>query len=260
MSACICGERKANFEFFSEGYKIVQCITCGQVRTETPLNLKRTQFYNKDDSTIYIEKEEMFRSLFRSVIAFISRFKKKGRLLDIGAGVGLLANEAERAGFTVVGLEPSKSAVSAAKKHFGASLLQKEFSEKLFMKSFDVIVLNHVLEHLPNPKRVINDTGKVLKRGGLLVIGVPNFGSYLSIFKRNRWQSLIPDQHRWHFTLRSLDQLVLSFGFERIGENWENHDRTMHYWWKKPIYGILDQIALHTGLAEAMLVVYKKIL
>ncbi len=236
----------------------MQCIRCGQVRTETPKNLKRIQFYEENDFSIYIEKEAVFRLLFRTVVAFIRRFKKAGRLLDIGAGVGLLVSEAQSAGFKTVGVEPSKSSVNAAKKYLGITLVPKKFSAHAVYGRFDVVVLNHVLEHMPNPNTVIEDIARVLRRDGILVIGAPNFGSYLSIFKRGRWQSLIPDQHRWHFTLRTLDQLVNPFGFERQGVSWENHDRAMHYWWKKPIYWILDQIALRTVLAEAMLVVYKK--
>lgn len=237
----------------------MRCIGCGQVRTDTPKHLKRTQYYGEENYSFYVQKEEMFRKLFRDKISFIKEFKTKGSLLDIGAGVGLFVSEARKAGFNATGLEPSKGSVRAAKKYFGVRLIEGEFFAKLLAKPVDVIVINHVLEHLPKPKVVIHDAYKVLRRNGLVVIGAPNFGSYLSLLKRGRWQSLIADQHRWHFTLQTLDQLVRPFGFERIGENWENHDRTMHYWWKKPFYFLADQIALQTKLAEAMLVVYKKL-
>lgn len=257
MNVCLCGETEKQFLFFFEGYAIVRCV-CGQVRTDIPKYRKRTQYYQKDNFSIYIEKEAMFRALFREKIAFIKQFRQNGTLLDIGAGVGLFVSEARKAGFNATGLEPSKGSVRAAKKYFGISLEAQEFSRNAANSKYDIVLLNHVLEHLLRPKEVISNATAVLKRNGLFVIGVPNFGSYLSIVKRGRWQSLIPDQHRWHFTLRTLDQLMLPFGFERIGENWENHDRAMHYWWKKPIYWILDQIAIRTRLAEAMLVVYRK--
>lgn len=259
MSICICGKSKSKLLFPAGEYTIVRCISCGQVRTETPANTVRKQYYEDEDVSIYIQKEEEFRRLFRNVLSFIKRYRKKGRLLDIGAGVGLLVSEARKAGFTAIGFEPSKGAVAAAKKHFGITLLPKEFHPKNVDGRMDVLVINHVLEHLPDPKGILGDIVDVLDDGGLLVIGVPNFGSFLSLLKRNRWQSLIPDQHRWHFTLSTLDELVLPFGFVRIGQNWENHDRATHYPWKKPFYWIFDQIALRTGSAEAMLVAYKKI-
>ncbi len=91
------------------------------------------------------------------------------------------------------------------------------------------------------------------------MIGVPNFDSIISILKKGRWQSLIPGQHRWQFTQKALNQLVLPFGFKKLGETGESHDRSMHPWWKQPIYWILDTIAIATHRAEAMLIVYQKI-
>lgn len=123
----------------------------------------------------------------------------------------------------------------------------------------DIVVINHVLEHLPNPREVISLCAKTLGDAGTLVIGVPNFDSFMSWIKRGKWQSLIPREHRWQFTLKTLDQLVLPHGFRRIAVSYENHDRSMHYRWKRPIYAVLDQIALWTGYAEAMLVIYQKI-
>ncbi len=256
---CYCGAKDHKLFFLANGYQIAQCLACGQVRTITPSKIERKQVYNKKDISVYIEKEAMFRKLFKRVVDFIKQYKLDGRLVDIGAGVGLLVDEARRAGFDARGIEPSPSAVLAAKKFFGVQLLCTKFTEKSTKKPIDIVVLNHVLEHLPNPHVVIRTIANVLEKDGLLVIGVPNFGSIISILKKGRWQSLIPDQHRWHFTQKTLDQLVLPFGFKKLGRTGENHDRSMHPWWKQPIYWILDTIAIATNRAEAMLIVYQKI-
>lgn len=220
----------------------------------------------------------MFRSLFRKLLGFIHKFAPKGTLLDIGAGVGLLLDEARKMGYSVIGFEPSKASVSAAKKYFGINLIPKEFSRKSLERSdytldprvrgddnkrsgddgIDIVVINHVLEHLKYPKEIISLCTSTLKKQGTLVIGVPNFDSFMCWIKKGRWQSLIPAQHRWQFTLKSLDQLVIPYGFRRIAVSYENHDRSMHDWWKKPIYSVLDRIALITGHAEAMVVIYQK--
>ena len=256
---CYCGAKDHKLLFLAyDYYQIVQCFACGQVRTITPFKVERKQIYNKEDISVYIEKEAMFRKLFKRVVDFIKQYKSDGRLVDIGAGVGFLVDEARWAGFDARGIEPSFSAVLAAKKFFHIQLLHTKFTRKSMKKPVDIVVLNHVLEHLPNPHKVIRTIVNVLEKDGLLVIGVPNFGSIMSILKKGRWQSLIPDQHRWHFTFATLDQLVQPQGFYRLGVTMENHDRSMHPLWKLPIYWVIDMIALLTNRGEAILVVYRK--
>jgi len=207
---------------------------------------------------VYVEKEKMFRELFQGVIQFIRRYKNRGTLADIGAVVGLLVDEARRAGYQAVGFEPSKAAVSTALARYNIRLRRHAFSSALIRKPIDIIVFNHVLEHLNKPKVAIKDAKKVLKPDGLLIVGVPNFGSYMSILKKFRWQSLVPREHRWQFTLATLDRLILPLGFRRVGLRTENHDRSMHSRWKRLIYVFIDTIALATNRGEAILAAYQK--
>ncbi len=257
-TSCYCGQRRVAALFSAGHYRIVRCVACGQVRTLTPNKVPRTQEYTQADVAVYIDKEQMFRGLFRDVLEFIRRFRTSGVLLEIGAGVGLLIDEAKKIGFDAYGMEPSIAGVSAAKKYFHVSLIPKTFSKKTWKKRADVIVLNHVLEHLPDPVVVLHDCHALLSPKGILVIGVPNFGSVLARAKKSRWQSLIPNQHRWHFTKHTLDTLVSMQGFRRIGIRSDNHDRGIHPVWKRPLYAILDTISQWTANGEAILAVYEK--
>lgn len=263
---CLCGESEATSLFGSGLYDVIKCNTCKLVRIVAEPGAKKTGYYKKEDVQFYIDKQDMFRLLFRKLLGNIYKFAPNGTLLDIGAGVGLLLDEARKMGYSVLGFEPSKASVAAAKKHFGIELVPHEFHKvtpcntaRSDLENIDIIVINHVLEHLENPREVIRLCAKTLKNSGTLVIGAPNFDSFMSRMKKGKWQSLIPTQHRWQFSLSTLDQLVVPHGFRRIAVSYENHDRSMHNSWKKPIYWVLDRIALWTGHGEAMLVVYKKI-
>ncbi|MDO8451756.1 MAG: class I SAM-dependent methyltransferase [bacterium] len=220
--------------------------------------MRKIEIYEKEDMRVYIEKEEMFCTLFRRVVSFIARYKARGKFLDIGAGVGLLVREARRAGFVANGLEPSKAGVEIARKKFGIRLIPHEFALRHVHGTWDVIVFNHVLEHVKNPEKTISDATAILKRSGLLVIGLPNFSCILSKLKKGRWQSLIPAQHRWHFTISTLDKLVLKHGYIRLGLTSDNHDRSMHPLWKRPAYFLLDMYSKLFNNGEAILAVYKK--
>lgn len=251
---CLCGKKDTLLLFQSGLYDVIKCNACEQVRIASRRGAKKTGYYKQEDVQFYIDKQGMFRSLFRKLLEFVHRFAPKGTLLDIGAGVGLLLDEARKMGYTVIGFEPSKASVRAAWKHFRIRLDSRLSGND----TVDIVVINHVLEHLTNPKEIIRYCAKTLGGAGTLVIGTPNFNSFMRWIKRGKWQSLVPTQHLWQFTLNTLDQLVVPYGFRRIGVSYENHDRSMHYWWKKPVYWILDRIALATGYAEAMLVIYEK--
>lgn len=258
LQSCACGRRNAKLLFTSGPYFIVQCRSCGLVRTESESEKIRTQVYTEKDMQIYVQKEREFRKIFSRIIKFIQKYKKKGKFLEIGAGVGLLLSEAKKAKFTIVGFEPSRAGVKTARKHFNVRLVQSEFSKSKVTSPCDVVVLNHVLEHLPDPHRMIAACRSILAPGGILVIGVPNFGSFLAQAKKKKWQSLIPDQHRWHFTKKTLDSIVSMHGFKRVGRLTDNHDRVMHPRWKRPLYGVLDGFTQLTKNGEAILVAYKK--
>lgn len=252
---CLCGKEET-FPLFQSGlYDVVKCVVCGQVRIVARKGAKRTGYYEEDDVQFYIDHQDMFRRIFREKLEFIRRYAPAGTMLDIGAGVGLFLDEARKMGYRIRGFEPSMASVVAAKKLFGITFVNSEFR---LTRGVDIIVINHVLEHMKNPKATIQQCTKILSDHGTLVIGVPNFMSFMRMIKRGKWQSLIPEQHRWQFTLQTLDTLVLPHGFRRVAVSYENHDRSVHYWWKKPIYAILDRFALITGYAEAMLVIYKK--
>ena len=258
-SVCYCGSRATRTLFGTRDYQILQCATCGQARTYLNDISKGIHVYHASDTLIYVEKEKEFSKLFREVLRFILRFKQSGRLVDIGAGVGLLVREGRNAGFEAYGFEPSRASVRVADKHFGIALICSTFNPKSIVKHVDVVVVNHVLEHIKDPNRLLSDIKKILVRDGYLFIGVPNFGNIIAQLKKSRWQSLIPEQHRWQFTNSTLDALLARHGFARMGGMSDNHDRAMHPFWKRPLYFLHDAVAEALCCGEAILVAYRKL-
>jgi len=110
-------------------------------------------------------------------IQLMRRFKDGGRLLDFGAGWGVIAFQAQKYGYDVVGYEVSTVFAEFAQQRLGVEMLMEwEQVAGLPASSFDIILMHHVFEHLHNPREVLDILVPLLKQDGVLVLFVPNAG------------------------------------------------------------------------------------
>ena len=102
------------------------------------------------------------------------------RVLDIGCGGGFLAEEFAALGCQVTGVDPSPGSVEAARSHAAERGLRIDYrigaGEDLPAPdaAFDVACCCDVLEHVADPNRVIGQTARVLKPGGIYLFDTPN--------------------------------------------------------------------------------------
>ena len=128
----------------------------------------------------------------------------KGKILDIGAGTGDFLLEAKKEGWNVFGFEPDGEARNLAK---AKGIVLQENLDSLKEEKFDVITLWHVLEHVYDLNRQIVFIESILKKGGLLIIAVPNFKSYDAQHYREYWAAYDVPRHLWHFSQNSFKKL-----------------------------------------------------
>ncbi|MGI0133424.1 MAG: class I SAM-dependent methyltransferase [Candidatus Micrarchaeaceae archaeon] len=169
------------------------------------------------------------------------RTARPGNLLDVGAGIGQLLNLARRDYQELSGTEVSSSAVDIARQKYGLTLHHGTLeSLPLSPESFDNITAFHVLEHVPNPRLMIEKCFLLLRKKGILVIAVPNdYRPFKSRFRRalghlgvNKYQvtarfglrriqldGSMGEIHLSHFTPSVLRFLVESCGFSVIEES-----------------------------------------
>jgi len=103
-----------------------------------------------------------------------------GRALDVGCGAGFIAEELAAGGFAVTGIDPSRVAIEAARAHAARSGLDIEYAvgagEELPFAdaAFDLVFCCDVLEHVADLDRVIDETARVLRPGGLYLFDTIN--------------------------------------------------------------------------------------
>lgn len=202
---------------------IVKCADCEVVylryRLKKEEMYKLYQSYAKEDSHMALPKNNeqiklspLRRDYFLSEI--IKFTKPTGVLLDVGCGWGGFLDNARDKGFIPVGIEMTKDCVDFANDVLKIKVTNEQFEDTPFDdNSISVISMNHVLEHLPYPLKVLRKMSRILKRGGLFAGMVPNFNSYVSNTLKDNWYWLDPNYHYVHYTPQTLQRQLEKVGF-----------------------------------------------
>jgi len=255
MNCCLCGNSGGSVFLDGGDWRLLRC-SCGMLRTADFAALALS--YDDDDYFVarnqYVQQWDKFTAIFEELLEKIIRFKSCGNFLDVGAGVGTLVAVASSHGFAAKGIEVSTWASRFAREEKGLDIMTGLLEEAEFPDNhFDVITINHVLEHVPQPAGVIAEIRRILKPDGLLVIGVPNVDSIMAYLKGRKWASLRPAEHIWHFTPSTLKMLLQQGGFRELYfESRENHP-AIGWGFEALAIRFISAVAVVCGRSEAML-------
>jgi len=140
--------------------------------------------------------------------------RRGARLLEIGSGLGhLVAQLADS--FRTFGMDLNHWAVRQSKPVAQASMLETASAQELPFAdaSFNVVIIKHIVEHLPDPARAIREIGRVTEPGGILILATPNLSSLLKPWKGDKW---IGYQDPTHISLKPPEEwltIIRSAGF-----------------------------------------------
>jgi 2-polyprenyl-3-methyl-5-hydroxy-6-metoxy-1,4-benzoquinol methylase len=132
---------------------------------------------------------------------------RDGRWLEVGANSGDLVAALRRHSVDISGCDVDTVAVEVGQRA-GLPLTVADLTEHPPDGEYDVILVVHTLEHIPDAAALLRNLAASLVPGGLLHICVPNYGGLLPRLMRDDWGFLVPLQHVWHFTPRTLGSLL----------------------------------------------------
>jgi SAM-dependent methyltransferase len=141
------------------------------------------------------------------------RAVSKGRLLEVGCGVGTLLAQAAPF-YDCVGLEPSPVAAAEARRR-GFAVIEAAFEDAAIEPaSFDVVVLDSVIEHLESPTAALAKAHRVLRPGGVVAVKTPKFGGVSCRLHGAAWNGFRHGYHRFLFSGATLGRCLERAGFE----------------------------------------------
>jgi SAM-dependent methyltransferase len=140
-----------------------------------------------------------------------------GRALDVGCGTGDFLAMLRDTGWDVTGTEWSAGAAAQASARHGLNVLVGELdSLSLPSARYDVVMMWHVLEHLPDPVGVLKECARILAPSGFLVVATPNAESLaLRVFRRY-WYHLDAPRHVSLWSPRVLQRATEPLGYRTV--------------------------------------------
>ena len=215
-------------DFFVSGEQFIikQCNSCGFKITENIEDEDNIGPYYQSEN--YISHSNTSKGVVNSVYHSVRKYMlgrkrrlvekvtslKTGQILDVGTGTGFFLNEMKENGWQVTGTEKSSDARDFAKKEFNLDNLPSENLFTLKEKSFDVITLWHVLEHIHLLNENMETFARLLKTKGKLIIAVPNHDSFDAKHYREFWAAYDVPRHIWHFAPKQMKQFGEKHGFK----------------------------------------------
>lgn len=155
-----------------------------------------------------------------SIVSFLKEFLQDGQnILDIGCGFGVLLNLLKKNNnINVFGIELNNLEVEAAKEYFNLDLFHgslEQFCLSVENKNkFDIIIMHHTFEHLPNPSEILEQIKELLKENGLLHIAVPNIMNI-----KSKPDNFFQIAHPFSYSPHSLQKILECKGFSVIKFN-----------------------------------------
>ncbi|MDA3909768.1 MAG: class I SAM-dependent methyltransferase [Bacteroidales bacterium] len=201
-------------------YSIVTCHNCGFVFIP--------QYYRKNIHYEDYRDEAVLKSVrqgnnyikirrHRLRLKLIQNYVKTGKLYDVGVGWGHFLYTAKLMGFDTTGVEVSALMYYYSTNDLHLNVVNDNFLNlNLPSKTWDVVTMWDVLEHIANPKEVLRRVHKMLKDDGYFVFQVPQIDSKVAKKQKEKWSSMLSIEHINYFSKKSIDKLLTQEGFEII--------------------------------------------
>ncbi len=227
-----CGSEDFTIAFepgSAQRYQIVRCKRCDlmyvnprpedpehvvisrHIETEDtgPDDLEKLQRIGKEQ--LQVRDYDVTRKLLNSL------YPRRGKLLEIGSGFGFLLAAFKADGWDVQGVDPNRQACKFASQFNHIDARPGTLEEMAYdNETFDVVVMNHVIEHLPDPLAALKEINRVVRHSGHVVIETPRYDTLAFRLLGKRERSLSCEGHVYFFTTDSLRRTYEAAGFQLV--------------------------------------------
>lgn len=226
----ICGADRPVKQVGTGRSGMVQCSRCGLFyRLRRPVGKELEKLYgnewyftgryqagNEKVTTDYLRDKPNIMVFVKRRFKTISKYKKTGRVLDIGAAMGFYLEYFKLHGWKVAGVEYNPFAAKYAIEKLGIKdMFIGDVNKARYQpRSFDAVLLMLILEHFAEPVKTLRLINRWMKPGGILSIKTPHAGGLTGLLDPVQWWKQHPDDHNVDFTIATMSRMLAKAGFE----------------------------------------------
>ncbi len=197
-------------------FTYVRCRMCQSLFLKDPVIQKQTGFLYPTNYSPYFKSgiADPLNRLWPPIRNFVSQLKP-GAVLDYGCGDAEVLDGFKSKGWDTWGLDFNDSVLQSLKS-FGHKACDESQFHNLTEQSFDLVRMNHSLEHLPNPVGTVSEIFRILRPNGYLLIALPNSKSLSAAVFGANWWGLDCPRHLVLFSPAALNRVLQSAGFKSV--------------------------------------------
>ena len=224
----------------------VKCNKCKLLRSDPIEDIDFDKLYIDSKFNYHSETNGLKKTYLKVLKRALGNNFVKNSLFEVGGGNGFFLEAAKDFGFhTVKGIEPSKSAVEAARSDIKPSMVISMMQSNILeSNSYQVGVMFHVLDHLPDPLAILRDCYEALESKGKFVVAIHNELAW-SARLLGKKSPIIDVEHTYLFSKESAEALFIKAGFIQVKSRSYNNHYSLSY--------ILQLIPFFTGIRKWIL-------
>jgi len=221
----VCGSGTLRTAYRRGPYAIAFCSNCFHgVPVPMPTEEELRAFYSNSHHSHALDDSVNTQERL-GVIATLKKIAGTGRnLLDVGCGFGHYLDVAKKSGFDASGydIDLGRAAACEAKGYrvwSGETLDSVPPAPK-----WDVVLLNHVIEHLRTPDEVLAKIRARMHKNSVLYVACPDFRCFRARVQGTHYQYVCPPEHIQYFSRNSLFLTLKKAGFKNLSFNYFTHE------------------------------------
>jgi len=234
----LCGNREnlpfiksRDFLYSKEEFSITKCIACGALYTNPRVKKESISKYYPFKYSLYLPEAAAksrfycFKKTIGAIfgnpnLRILRRLRDSGakKVLEIGPGDGTLLTLLQKNAFEVVGIETDAECVRRLNDS-GIKCIHADLNEAkalLADDSFNAVIMHHAFEHIYDPISALRDISLLLTDNGLLLISLPDAGSWEARLFGRYWRGLDLPRHIVHYDRGTIRKVVSDAGFGSI--------------------------------------------
>ncbi len=199
--------------------KLYRCPSCGQLLsscTQAWYDESMQEFDNPVGTVPQGSLDKRYSTRMTNILQHAQQQLpypiEKPRYLDVGCSSGALLQVAQRCSFDTHGVEPAKQAAKTAATIPNVQVFTGFLQDAKYPDNhFDIVTLFEVIEHLTDPVSISKEVARILKPGGIFLIGTGNADSWTVRQLGKRWEYFDITGHGGHisfFTPKSMRKLA----------------------------------------------------